>query len=157
MTNCTIFAWGSLFYAFQSGFCKSFSTDWIKEIQLAWFCWTCKGVWLNHTILIKKLKAQGPNISALSWFTSYLSHRKQLVNISGVTYGFEKITCGVPQGSIIGPLFFLICVNDMEMSVDCKSVTVRGLFSFNGFWKGSCAYRKPAEPITAVSQRMVDR
>ncbi len=63
----------------------------------------------------KKLKSLGLNISALNWFTSYLLDRKQLANISGVTSGFENIECGVPQGSIIGPLLFLIDTNDMEM------------------------------------------
>lgn len=111
----------NLFYTFQSGFRESFSTDscllhLTDIIRMEMDKGNLTGMILldlqkafdtvNHTILIKKLKALGLNISALNWFTSYLSDRKQLVNISGVTSGFEKITCGVPQGSIIGPLLF---------------------------------------------------
>ena len=54
------------------------------------------------------------------WFRSYLTNRKQLVDI-GVTLSlFQNVMCSVPQGSIIGPLLFLVYVNDLCSAVNCK-------------------------------------
>ena len=50
----------------------------------------------------------------VKWFQSYLSGRQQLVDVAGTSSTCENITCGVPQGSILGPLSFLIYVNDMS-------------------------------------------
>ncbi len=49
----------------------------------------------------------------MNWVSSYLSDRQQLVDVSGTKSTMANITCGVPQGSILGPLLFLIYVNDM--------------------------------------------
>ena len=56
----------------------------------------------------------------IKWFSSYLSGRFQVCDIDGVCSKPLEIGCGVPQGSILGPLLFLIFVNDMPAAVRCK-------------------------------------
>ena len=75
---------------------------------------------MNHSILLNKLKAMGLNEMSINWFTSYLSDRSQLVEISGKYSSSSTVSCGVPQGSILGPLLFLIYVNDMSAVVENK-------------------------------------
>ena len=66
------------------------------------------------------MKAMGVKEEAAKWFESDLTDHKQLVDVSGTMSNLEKINCGMPQGSILGPLLFLIYVNDMEMAVQCR-------------------------------------
>ena len=56
----------------------------------------------------------------VSWFRSYLSQRQFKVNINEVFSDPALVTCGVPQGSILGPLLFLLYVNDIPQSVECE-------------------------------------
>ena len=68
---------------------------------------------MDHEILFKKLERLGICGSTLKWFKSYLSERKQFVSIDGVLSDLLEILIGVPQGSIRGPILFLIYVNDL--------------------------------------------
>ena len=75
---------------------------------------------VDHGILLMKLKAPGLSQDVSRWLQSYLSDRQQLVDVSGTLSSHANISCGVPQGSILEPLLFLIYVNDMSGAVSNK-------------------------------------
>ena len=72
---------------------------------------------INHEFLLYKLEAYGVRGVCLDWFTSYLRKRSQCVSINGKVSKPLLIDCGVPQGSILGPLLFIIYVNDFRTRV----------------------------------------
>ena len=69
---------------------------------------------VDHKILTKKFELFGIKVCNLRWFESYLSNRKPFVTYGDKQTDIETITCGVAAGSILGPLFFLIFVNDLQ-------------------------------------------
>ena len=73
---------------------------------------------VDHNILLSKLKLYGIRGSTHSWFKSYLSNRKQYVEYNNFKSDTKTITHGVPQGSILGPLLFIIYMNDFSRSSD---------------------------------------
>ena len=66
----------------------------------------------DHTILLRKLKKYGIRGLPLSLIKNYLTNRKQYTLVSGTKSHSKKVLCGVPQGSTLGPLLFIIYIND---------------------------------------------
>ena len=77
---------------------------------------------VDHDILLNKLKAIGLDDLPTSWISSYLKNRFQKTEVDGIFSDPMEVSCGVPQGSILGPSLFLIHVNDMEATVSCRLI-----------------------------------
>ena len=109
----------NLLYNYQSGFRTNHSTNlylsFLTDKILKGFD---EGL-LTGMILIDLEKAFDTiNHGGITWFQSYLSERIFFISIENQLSDYGRISCGVPQGSILGPLLFLIYINDMSQAVN---------------------------------------
>ena len=134
----------NLLHKQQSGFREGHSTEsplilmidsWLKAINDGKFA-GCLMIdfrkaldLVDHNLLLQKLRLYKCDENSLSWFNSYLTNRTQMVSINNKVPSSEPIKFGVPQGSILVLLMFLIFINDLPLVFETKTITSTDLYA----------------------------
>ena len=118
-------------YGFRTGYSTSLAVSNIcdeiinnlenNEITCAIFLDLAKAFdTVNHAVLLQKLHTYGIRGIALDVFESYLKNRKHYTVVHGFSSGMENVTCGVPHGSALGPLLFILYMNHLPLNKNFK-------------------------------------
>ena len=109
---------------------------------------------VNHDILLDKLECYGVRVHATKSFRSYLTNRRQYTLVNGIKSNFGYVNCRVPQGSVLGPLSFLLYINDIKHAIGCDNVKLFADDTFlftNRKWQDyvyiQCEYKSTKQKI----------